>query len=313
VLSSTGVTSVNIVTPASGNAVTARVLTITANNQSKQFGNTLYTGSGITVFTTSGLRNSETVGSITISSTGAAPEAIVGSYTIEPSAATGGTFVSSNYTITYATTGTLTVTAPATTDYRTVNSGDWTDLTIWEKWSGTAWTQPTTLEGYPCQNAPARIYILNSHNVTCGIGVTGTNRPTRIEINAGVNNASLTFTTTNYFEFNNADIVLTSTGAGNALLDVGNANIYSFGTLNISKSTGGGINKVIINNGLLNLGTNITMGGLAAETFIEFTGSGILTSSGGTISGGTIIAGIGTVQQGGSSASRRPNGRCLQL
>jgi hypothetical protein len=296
VLSSTGVTSVNIVTPASGNAVTARVLTITANNQSKQFGNTLYTGSGITVFTTSGLRNSETVGSITISSTGAAPEAIVGSYTIEPSAATGGTFVSSNYTITYATTGTLTVTAPATTDYRTVNSGDWTDLTIWEKWSGTAWTQPTTLEGYPCQNAPARIYILNSHNVTCGIGVTGTNRPTRIEINAGVNNASLTFTTTNYFEFNNADIVLTSTGAGNALLDVGNANIYSFGTLNISKSTGGGINKVIINNGLLNLGTNITMGGLAAETFIEFTGSGILTSSGGTISGGTIIAGIGTVR-----------------
>jgi hypothetical protein len=54
------------------------------------------------------LQNSETIGSITIASTGAVNTAAVGSYNIVPSSATGGTFTASNYSITY-TNGTLTV------------------------------------------------------------------------------------------------------------------------------------------------------------------------------------------------------------
>jgi hypothetical protein len=81
-------------------------LTVTANNQSKTYGQSL-TFAG-TEFTTSGLLNSDAVNSVTLSSSGAAANAAVLGlpYTIVPSAAVGTGLA--NYTITYAN-GTLTV------------------------------------------------------------------------------------------------------------------------------------------------------------------------------------------------------------
>ncbi len=120
-LASTGATTVNVTTAASGNAVSPASLTITANNATKAFGNTLGgAGPGSTAFTSSGLVNSETVGTVTIIYTNVAPSDLsgagatdpAGTYTgsIVPSAATGGTFTASNYAITYAA-GNITVTA----------------------------------------------------------------------------------------------------------------------------------------------------------------------------------------------------------
>ncbi len=83
-------------------------LTITANNASKTYGQTIvFTGHE---FTSTGLQNGETVGSATLSSTGAISTANVpGSpYAILISAATGGTFNPANYSISY-TNGALTV------------------------------------------------------------------------------------------------------------------------------------------------------------------------------------------------------------
>ena len=85
--------------------VTAAPLTITATNASKCFG-TVYSSSSN--FTSSGLVLGQTIGSVTLTSSGSAANAAAGSYTIVPSAATGGTFSASNYSITYAN-GTLTV------------------------------------------------------------------------------------------------------------------------------------------------------------------------------------------------------------
>lgn len=108
-------------TPNSGIlTVTTAALTITANNGSKNYGQTHTVGSGSTAFTSSGLQNGETIGSITIASTGAVATAAVGSYNIVPSTATGGTFTASNYSITY-NNGTLTVNTASLTI--TANSG----------------------------------------------------------------------------------------------------------------------------------------------------------------------------------------------
>ncbi|MDB5911145.1 MAG: hypothetical protein JWP34_5262 [Massilia sp.] len=89
--------------------ITARALTVTASNQSKTYGTALALGS--TAFISSGLQNGETIGGVTLSSSGAAASATVSGspYAITASAATGGTFTTSNYSITY-TNGTLTVT-----------------------------------------------------------------------------------------------------------------------------------------------------------------------------------------------------------
>jgi autotransporter-associated beta strand protein len=83
-------------------------LTITANNLSKTYGDTLtFDGDE---FTSSGLKNSETIGSVTLtaSDSGSGSAANAGNYTITPSLAINGTFDTDNYNITYAT-GTLTV------------------------------------------------------------------------------------------------------------------------------------------------------------------------------------------------------------
>jgi hypothetical protein len=83
-------------------------LTVSANNLSKIFGSTLsFTGQE---FTGTGLKNGETIGSVILTSAGAAnTAALVGSaYSITPSAATGGSFDINNYTLTYSD-GTLTV------------------------------------------------------------------------------------------------------------------------------------------------------------------------------------------------------------
>ncbi len=112
VLSSTGASSVNIVTAASGNIVSPKALTITASPQSKTYGATVSLGTS--AFTSSGLENSESIGSVTLSGGGTAATDATGSYTITASAATGGTFAPGNYSINY-NTGTLTVNQKALT------------------------------------------------------------------------------------------------------------------------------------------------------------------------------------------------------
>jgi len=74
-------------------------LTVTANSTSKTYGSAATLAS--TDFTTSGLLNSDTVTSVTNTSSGSAATASAGSYSIVPSAASGSGL--SNYTITYAT------------------------------------------------------------------------------------------------------------------------------------------------------------------------------------------------------------------
>jgi len=86
--------------------ITPRPLTVTANNRTKTQGQAL-TFAG-TEFTSSGLVGGQTIGTATITSTGAPTTAAAGSYSIVISGATGGTFNLNNYNVTYVP-GTLTV------------------------------------------------------------------------------------------------------------------------------------------------------------------------------------------------------------
>ncbi|MDB3912207.1 YDG domain-containing protein, partial [Paracoccaceae bacterium] len=86
--------------------INKKTLTITADAASKTYGDT-QTFDG-TEFTADDLKNNETIGSVTLTSTGTDATADAGSYKITAAAATGGTFDVNNYTITYRD-GTLTV------------------------------------------------------------------------------------------------------------------------------------------------------------------------------------------------------------
>ena len=117
-------------------SITTRSLTITANNVNKAYGDVLTGGSGSTAFTSSGLQNSETIGSLTISyGNGALAGDAVGTYTnqVTPSSATGGTFTASNYSISYVsanivvsdvpTLNPVTLTSALSTTYGTASTG----------------------------------------------------------------------------------------------------------------------------------------------------------------------------------------------
>lgn len=104
---STGLTSNYDITYNNGTlTVDPAALTITADNKLKCFG-IAHTFAG-TEFTSSGLQNTDAVGSVTLSSTGAASGASAGTYSIVPSAAVFSSVASSNYSISYVN-GTLTV------------------------------------------------------------------------------------------------------------------------------------------------------------------------------------------------------------
>ncbi|MDP2822279.1 MAG: YDG domain-containing protein [Sulfuritalea sp.] len=90
-------------------SITAAPLTVSASNQGKVYGDTL--GFAGTEFVAVGLKNGQTVGGVTLASSGAGALAGVGGspYAITASAAAGGSFNPANYSISYSN-GALTVT-----------------------------------------------------------------------------------------------------------------------------------------------------------------------------------------------------------
>lgn len=91
-----------ILIPMATSNVAAAPLTVTATYFQKFYGSTLTLGAGSGSFSSTGLLNNETIGSVTLTpSGGATADEPPGFYAITPSAATGGTFSPTNYIITY--------------------------------------------------------------------------------------------------------------------------------------------------------------------------------------------------------------------
>ncbi|MBU3595144.1 autotransporter-associated beta strand repeat-containing protein, partial [Polynucleobacter sp. 86C-FISCH] len=155
--------------------ITAAPLTITANSTSKQYG--VGATLGTTAFTSSGLANSETIGNVTLASTGSGATADVGSYNITAASASGGTFTASNYNINYVN-GSLSVTAAPitltatnlsraygaanpTTDTVTVTSGSLYNGATLGNASVTTTATATTAAGQTANLTPSTVAFTN--------------------------------------------------------------------------------------------------------------------------------------------------------
>jgi len=98
----TSTASNNISIPIALSSVAAAPLTITASYFQKFYGSKLVLGTGNVNFTSNGLFNNETIGSVTLTASGGTgAEDNPGMYDITPTNATGGTFSPTNYNITY--------------------------------------------------------------------------------------------------------------------------------------------------------------------------------------------------------------------
>jgi hypothetical protein len=285
--------------------IAIRNLFITANDDTKLVGLTYTVGSNSTAFTSFGLQNGETIGTITTASTGAPSGVAVGTYPIVPSAATGGTFSAANYNIGY-TSGTLTVSDANTGDYRSIVSGVWTNVNTWESWNGTAWVTPPAT--YPSQTTGTGVvYISDGHAVSSGsIFVSDANRASRIELSSGTAASSLTIDGTSTLGASGGIRIRPSSLAGvTRTINIGNGRLNG-GNILIEDTGSDGIDsEIVIGTGTLYLGNgNCAMGGSSLRNAIRFTGSGTLQLDGnsGRIIGGTLVAGSGRVTFSDSAA-----------
>jgi hypothetical protein len=79
--------------------ITPAALTVTASNRTKIYGDALDLGTSD--FTSNGLVNGETIGSVVLTSAGTQGLANAGTYAVQAGSASGGTFSAANYAITY--------------------------------------------------------------------------------------------------------------------------------------------------------------------------------------------------------------------
>ncbi|GAT63467.1 T9SS type A sorting domain-containing protein [Paludibacter jiangxiensis] len=68
-------------------------------------------------------------------------------------------------------------------DYRSVNSGNWTDLSAWQRYDGTNWVTPTAAQGYPGQYAgTGAVTIQNGNNIVLNVVFASTQTFTSLTI-----------------------------------------------------------------------------------------------------------------------------------
>ncbi len=245
--------------------VTPATLTITANDDTKVYGTVFPTGAGSIAFASTGLQNSETIGSITTASTGAPANATVAGspYPIVPSAATGGTFNVTNYNIVYAN-GTLTVTKAVLT----IKANDRTKVYGTTLTLGTTAFTPTGLQNgetiggvtltsagaintanvgtYPVIPSGATGGTFNANNYTITY-TNGTLTVTPAPLTITANNQSKVYGTTATLgttAFTATGLLFSQTVGGVTLTSTGSINTAPVGTYPIvpSNATGGTFN-----------------------------------------------------------------------
>ncbi|MDO8272938.1 MAG: MBG domain-containing protein, partial [Gammaproteobacteria bacterium] len=229
-------------------SVTRAPLGIVANSSSKIYGSTPVLAG--TAFTSTGLKNLETIGSVTLTSAGVAATAGVagGPYAIVPSAATGGSFTAANYTITYVN-GSLGVT-PAALGIAARAAVKVYDGLAWSGGNGVIYTglrggdtaaslTGTLTYGGSAQGAAnAGNYIiapsgLSSSNYTISY-VNGSLGVTRAPLGIVANSSSKTYGTTRLFTGSE----FSSTGLKNAQT-IGSVSLSSVGALASAGVAGG--------------------------------------------------------------------------
>jgi hypothetical protein len=197
--------------------VGAKALTITANNQTKNYGTTFtFTGNE---FTSSGLINSDAVSGVTLTSSGAIAAAPVSGspYSIVPSAATGTGLT--NYTITYAN-GILTISPilVSAADFRSKAAGNFSSAANWEyDQGGGSWANATAAPA-STNNITITHAIALDQNFTEGAGKTLLINPGgSVIINPGF---TLSVASTGTIDFNGQPVIVQSNAGGTGSIGV---------------------------------------------------------------------------------------------
>ncbi|HAN77272.1 MAG TPA: hypothetical protein DCQ31_05605 [Bacteroidales bacterium] len=190
-------------------------------------------------------------------------------------------------------------------DYRTkVSTGNWSTLSTWERYNGSAWLEPTIGQGFPGENTGTETVTIHSgHNITLDVTPGFTISSLTIAASSVASSLVLSVNTLNVTGavlFGNPTNI-----AGDQTIDVG-AGTLNCGSIDMP-DTGNDDEDLLltVSTGSVNVTGNFTMNnGNRANTV--FSGGGSLTV-GGNFSGGGFTASTSTVILNGA-ASQNLNG-----
>ena len=277
--------------------ITQANLTITANSTSTQYG----LGTNLTAvgYTTNGLANSETIGSVALNSSGSANTSNVGSYNITAASASGGNFTASNYNISYVN-GSLNVTQAALgIVYNATYNGGTTFSNVTSGYTLTGLQNGETITGANLSIANANVAYSNNY-VTGLTVVSGNASMSNYVLNTGYNGTA--GTTRNTVTLSAAPLTITAQAANMTYSGTGytggNVSYSGFVGSDSSSSMTGSIAYSGSSQGATNVGNyTITASGQTNSNYnITYT-SGALTinpaplgiSANGTYSGSTTV------------------------
>ncbi|MCD8453948.1 hypothetical protein LNJ08_06035 [Tenacibaculum finnmarkense genomovar ulcerans] len=78
--------------------------------------------------------------------------------------------------------------AQSLNDYKTISSGNWTTIAVWQRYNGTSWVAATY---YPGNGATNDVSIVNNNNILVGITIAGTINSVTIGDRTGTGLASI--------------------------------------------------------------------------------------------------------------------------
>lgn len=185
-----------------------------------------------------------------------------------------------------------------TGDYRTVNSGNWSNDNIWQRWDGDSWETPNR---YPGENAGTGNVDIR-HNVTLNTAVANPLGSLIIQANLTPTNNDRSFTvsgdmivasgTISFSAFSNRELIVYIGGnltiSGGAMTETSNYGevIFNGSGIQTFTKTGGTISEDIrftVNSGsVLDMGTSVLDG--SSGSFTLTSGAGLITAHPGGIS-----------------------------
>jgi hypothetical protein len=199
-----------------------------------------------------------------------------------------------------------------TGDYRSVRDGNWSTLNTWQRYNGSSWVTPTTVQGYPGQNTiPGNVEIDNGDNVT--LNVSPANNIGSLTIEFGSQDSYLTFSGTNSLTVIGKTSLYSNSNRDHKAVRV-DAGILTTGSLSLSSDDANRMDAYVrISTGTVNVLGDIIMNNTNKRTYIRFDDAGIL-NIGGDISGGGIssdasgaVVVSGTVNYNSSSSQNVGN------
>ncbi len=183
--------------------------------------------------------------------------------------------------------------AQVTGDYRSYATGNWSDVSKWDRYNGSSWVNNPVAFGYPGQNSvPGTVTIRSGHVIT--VNVSPAYHIGAITI-TGTTTTTLTLSSVTLNIDGTINIIHTGTsGTTNVTLDVNTGTVNCNAVVYTQSGNNNRDCNITISTGALNVSNNIIFGATLQRNNLTISGTGTLTMDGSFSGSAAVSYGTGS-------------------